>query len=267
MIKTIPFYQSLIGKGTLNEILLYGLIEVLSHKEGFCYATNSFLAAQLGLTPGTITNLLHRLKQKDWITVQMKDEKHRECIIPSLEIKAEETKNGTKCIHSTMDNTHSGIDTTHSTMGTYPSQNGTDIHSTMDIYNNIYNNDNNINKDLSLLIGETPKSEVVENFKKFGNEQIDEAFAIWENCFGIPQKNNAANRRAAYNLLRAKDKGLDWIKNSLKILVVAKRTKFVRKEVSGISNYSDLQRNWEYLWQWGRSYAESKAKQTVTDKI
>lgn len=261
MLRTIPFYQSLIGKGTLNEILLYGLIEVLSHKEGFCYATNSFLAAQLGVTPGTIANLICKLKQKDWIIVQMQDETHREYIIPNLEIRVEETKNETKDIHPEM----KGI---HSTMKTYSLQNDNGIHSTMNIYNNIYNNDYITNKDKSLLvIGETPNGEIVENSQKFGNEQINEAFAIWEDCFGIPQKNNAANRRAAYNLMRAKDKGPEWIKNSLKILVVAKRTRFVRKEVSGISNYSDLQQNWEYLWQWGKSYAESKTKPTISDKI
>lgn len=101
--------------------------------------------------------------------------------------------------------------------------------------------------------------------KDYGNEKINNAFELWESTFGIPQKNNASNRRATYNLLRSK--GEDWIANSLKILLAAKSSKYVRKEVAGISNYADLQKNWEYLWNWGRDYAEKHSKMKVTDKI
>ena len=129
------------------------------------------------------------------------------------------------------------------------------------INNNITNtnetNNNGTNITTNVVIGETPKT--------YGNEEINKAFEFWESSFGIPQKNSQSNRRAAYNLLRSK--GDDWLKNSIKILLVAKRTKFVRKEVAGIANFSDLQKNWEYLWQWGRDYAEKNSKTIVTDRI
>ena len=105
----------------------------------------------------------------------------------------------------------------------------------------------------------------MENSKTYGNEQINEAFSLWEEMTGLEQKNSQRNRRSAYNLVRSK--GLEWIENSLKILIVAKSSSYVRKEVSGIANFSDLEQNWEYLWDWGRQKASKKAKSTVSTKI
>lgn len=249
MLRTIPFYQCLIGKGTTAEVLLYGLIEVLAYEKGYCYASNKYLAEQLGIKESSLPVLLSNIKKKRWIDSKFDENGKRQSLIPCLFFSDE----GLMCIKGGFNEDLRG---------------GLMCIKQIIKKDNIVDNNNFNNKDKSLLLkGETPNCEVVENSQKFGNEQINEAFAIWEDCFGIPQKNNAANRRAAYNLMRAKDKGPEWIKNSLKILAVAQRTRFVRKEVSGISNYSDLQRNWEYLWQWGKAYAEGKAKATISDKI
>lgn len=86
MIKTIPFFSSLVGEGTMSEILLYGLIETLSIREGFCYASSDYMAEQLGLSVGTIKNLLTSLRNKSWVEVTVEGNK-RIAIQPLLGIK------------------------------------------------------------------------------------------------------------------------------------------------------------------------------------
>ena len=82
--KHIPFYSELLEeKATTNEILLYGLIETLSFTEGFCYASSEFMAKQLGLTAGTIKNMLSSLSKKGWVSVEVEGNK-RIAITPLL---------------------------------------------------------------------------------------------------------------------------------------------------------------------------------------
>lgn len=52
-----------------NAKLLYGLLSLLSHKEGFCYATNKFLGAELNVSSRTITTLIKELKDENIIDV------------------------------------------------------------------------------------------------------------------------------------------------------------------------------------------------------
>ena len=86
MIKAIPFFSSLVGEGTTTEILLYGLIETLSVKEGYCYASSDYMAEQLGLSAGTIKNLLSTIRNKGWVEVTVEGNK-RIAIQPLLGIK------------------------------------------------------------------------------------------------------------------------------------------------------------------------------------
>lgn len=91
--------------------------------------------------------------------------------------------------------------------------------------------------------------------KTYGNEQINEAFVWWREAFGYELKPSQQNRRAVYNMLRAKDKGELWVKQMLALLVEAKRDKY-----SGIhiANYADLQRDYEKLLAWGSARYEQK---------
>lgn len=91
--------------------------------------------------------------------------------------------------------------------------------------------------------------------KTYGNEQINEAFTWWHEAFGYELKPSQQNRRAVYNMLRAKDKGETWVKQMLALLVEAKRDKY-----SGIhiANYADLQRDWEKLMSWGSARYQQK---------
>lgn len=89
----------------------------------------------------------------------------------------------------------------------------------------------------------------------YGSERINEAFRWWHEAFGYELKPSQANRRAVWNMLRAKNKGEQWVKQMLALLVEAKRDKY-----SGIriANFSDLQRDWEKLLAWGSAKYEQK---------
>lgn len=69
--KSIPFYSELLKGGTTNEVLLYGLIEALSFSKGFCWATNETLAERLGVSEGTVKNLLSSISKKSWVEVKV----------------------------------------------------------------------------------------------------------------------------------------------------------------------------------------------------
>lgn len=246
-IKGFTFHQGFLENGTVTEVLLYGLIEALSYEKGFCYASNDYLASELKLSPYTISHALSSLYKKGWIQIQLNDKKQREAIIPQLQVGCSQEQGGVAA------RSKGGL-----------LLEATDIKKKDNIVDNINNKDKSL-----LFIGEALNGEVVEKPvekpKTYGNEQVNEAFAMWEEIIGLKQKNSAANRRAAYNLVRSK--GFDWIRNSLKILVVAQGTDFVEKRVKGISNYNDLQNNWEYLWNWGKGRAQTRANSCVTDKI
>lgn len=50
-----------------NEKLLWGRINGLIGRQGYCYASSKWLSKQLGLTPGTITNLIHNMMKKGFL--------------------------------------------------------------------------------------------------------------------------------------------------------------------------------------------------------
>ena len=90
----------------------------------------------------------------------------------------------------------------------------------------------------------------------YGSERINQAFTWWQEAFGYELKPSQANRRAVWNMLRAKNKGEQWVKQMLALLVEAKKDKY-----SGIriANYADLQRDWEKLMAWGSSRYEQRS--------
>lgn len=52
-----------------NAKLLYGDISLLCHSKGYCFATNKFLADNLGVTNRTITRLLSELVKNELIII------------------------------------------------------------------------------------------------------------------------------------------------------------------------------------------------------
>lgn len=49
--------------------ILYGDLVLLSHKNGYCYASNKFLAESLNITTRSITRLLKELKEANLIEI------------------------------------------------------------------------------------------------------------------------------------------------------------------------------------------------------
>ena len=124
--------------------------------------------------------------------------------------------------------------------------------------NNIYTNkDNNI----------IDKSIILEESNSYGNLEINEMFDKWEEFFGYKPKSSRQNRFAVYNMLRAKDKGKDWLINTMKILREAQKDRFAGKDVNGVADFADLQRNYDKIWKWGSSKIRQKQQVTTNIKI
>lgn len=54
-----------------NEKLLYAIITSLSNKEGYCFATNKYLAEKLDVNPKTISSWISDLKDRNFIIVEL----------------------------------------------------------------------------------------------------------------------------------------------------------------------------------------------------
>ena len=54
-----------------NEKLLYAIITSLACKEGYCFASNKYLAEKLDINPKTISSWISDLKNKNFIVVEL----------------------------------------------------------------------------------------------------------------------------------------------------------------------------------------------------
>lgn len=61
--------------------LLYGIIILLSNKEGSCYAGNKYLGNYLGVCPRRISSLLKELSDNNYITMEYKHRFQRKIYI------------------------------------------------------------------------------------------------------------------------------------------------------------------------------------------
>ena len=124
-------------------------------------------------------------------------------------------------------------------------------------HNNIDNNIAN-NNDTKVSLAKAPE---------YGNHEINEMFELWKNMFGYMPKNSAGNRRAVYNMLRSKDKGREWIINTMKILKEAQKDRFAGKDVNGVSNFEDLQYRYDKIWKWGSNTYQKSNQNNVNIEI
>lgn len=72
--KKLPYvkaYSALLNDSRIDKLgaILYGLIEALSYKEGYCSASNNFLGTLLGYDKRTISRTVNNLKQYGYIQV------------------------------------------------------------------------------------------------------------------------------------------------------------------------------------------------------
>ena len=54
-----------------NEKLLYAIITSLACKEGYCFASNKYLAEKLNVNPKTVSSWISDLRDKDFIIVEL----------------------------------------------------------------------------------------------------------------------------------------------------------------------------------------------------
>ena len=54
-----------------NEKLLYAIITSLAFKEGYCFASNKYLAEKLNVNPKTVSSWISDLRDKDFIIVEL----------------------------------------------------------------------------------------------------------------------------------------------------------------------------------------------------
>ena len=63
-----------------NEKLLYAMITSLACKEGYCFATNNYLAEELGVHPKTVSSWISDLRDKNYIKVEMVRSENKQII-------------------------------------------------------------------------------------------------------------------------------------------------------------------------------------------
>lgn len=65
----------------INAKILYSKLVLLSHKDGFCFASNKYLSNQVKVTPRTITRLLKELIGQDLIHINYTEHRKRQIFI------------------------------------------------------------------------------------------------------------------------------------------------------------------------------------------
>ena len=70
-----------------NEKLLYAIITSLSNKEGYCFASNKYLAEKLGVNPKTISSWVSDLRDRNFIVVEQIRNENKQIIQRKIYIK------------------------------------------------------------------------------------------------------------------------------------------------------------------------------------
>ena len=77
----IPWFIILDRNICVSNKLLYGIIMLLSHKEGYCYADNKYLGNYLGVGPRRISSLLKELADNNYNIMEYKHKFQRKIYI------------------------------------------------------------------------------------------------------------------------------------------------------------------------------------------
>ena len=70
-----------------NEKLLYAIITSLACKEGYCFASNKYLAEKLDVNPKTVSSWISDLRDKGFITVELIRNENNQIIQRKIYIK------------------------------------------------------------------------------------------------------------------------------------------------------------------------------------
>lgn len=92
--------------------------------------------------------------------------------------------------------------------------------------------------------------EVKEEKNKFGNKLVNEAFELWEEIMGYKLEQVGKERQYAWNLMRNKAKGRDWVEKKLKMLVEAQADSEFKFSGIKIRSFKELYYNSSKLDGW-----------------
>lgn len=222
MIKFIPFYADLLDEGgTKTQVLLYGLIELLSNQTGYCYASNETLAKELRLSKSRVASAISEMANMGWIEVKLDENNHRTAIYPCWSLQKRQAplaKVGKPPLPALATNNTSNnkqeytIDTKVSIEAEASSRDDTTV----------------VEKSVE-------KSE-------HGNSQINELMSYWEEKCGFPIKTKVQmNRFTCQRLI--KSRGVDKIKSAIDVLPAT----FDDRYAPVIKNFKDLEDKWDSL--------------------
>ena len=127
-----------------NEKLLYAIITSLACKEGYCFASNKYLAEKLDVNPKTISSWISDLKDKNFVIVELIRNENKQIIQRRIYIND---------VPYPLNNGYQ-----------YQSKNGQAIHQKVE-HNNIRNNNINNNKvNRKIISNYTNQREYSEEF-------------------------------------------------------------------------------------------------------
>lgn len=116
--------------------------------------------------------------------------------------------------------------------------------------NNNITNTNTI--DTKVSMAQEPKTE-------YGNVEVNWAFNTFYDMFGYPMKRTARNTHAVWNMLRAKDKGKDWLVQMLNLWYLSRNDKYSPR----ISDFYELSQKYDKLMEWGQRAALAKQTEVI----
>lgn len=217
-------------KLSANAKLLYGEITSLASKSGVCWASNEYFAELYKTTIRTIQRWIRQLEESGYIGISFENSENEDGSLSSL-----------RCI-SIDKNVMGGRQKCHGGGDKNVAEGGD-----KNVTHNNTSNKNNTS--INISIAKAILSETTENY---GNPEVNRAFELWKEVFTFGQKESQANRRAAYNLVRKKEIGLEKLGNLLKVLAESQKDRYAPREVRAIVDYASLQKNLPHLIMWAR---------------
>lgn len=211
-----------------TEKICYG--EIASFNE--CYASNAWLAKRLHKSEWTARQAVAHLEELGFVKILGSNGRFRKMI-------ATTGKKGCGKINRVLKNQQSGCGKINS-LTVEKSTPENKVKNKEKILNTTYSIDKSDGKELAVVIN-------TEQKPNYGNEMVNEAFDMWHKIVGYPLKRSVANSRAAYNMMRSKEKGREWTEKTLRLLAQAQEDRYSGVK---IANFADLQQRYEELFAW-----------------
>ena len=99
---------------------------------------------------------------------------------------------------------------------------------------------------------------------KGGHPYTERAYELWKEIMGQPCKRNKWNSQAGWNMMRAKNKGEEWLRGMIILARECKKDSKADYRASHVANLFDLQKNQEYVLDWYRK--KQLEKSSLADK-